>query len=707
LPRNSCLAYDPVQSLLAVGTVESNFGPGRIYIFGHSRVSKFINPPRRTSIKALQFTANKLVSLDAKNELGVWDLETGTRLAGLPIPGSVHCMVTDPMLDWAFLGLSSGEVLAYDLDRERLATSFRLPNFWKERDPRARQIGLVGLALHPRDIGQLLIGYTNGAVIYSFKQNAPIKHFEYILQPGAPGGDGGSIDTVRRPRLTHVVWHPSGTFILTAHEDGSLVFWDPKDGRIVMARSLMCTKVDQPVPNPPRPEVLEPYSRISWCCKENPEDTGLLISGGQPFDAPQKGLTFLELGVTPIYSTSSWQVLTNFFNGKRQMSLPTPPGAQVVDYLLVPRNSPHFTGAQDPIAIIALLSSGELVTMSFPSGYPISPTNQLHPSLSFVHPYVTKVSVATLDRGRWLGMVETRNQGEPLLKGGAGAVRPKKRYEARTIMQVAHGDSTVRIWDAGHADEIENPTLLQLDIARALDRYDDVDITAMHLASNTGEFAAGTRTGEVVIYRWGGNKFFGRDEPKHLPPNPGGLTDISSRAEPPLKEGLQPFFLYEMMQGPVSALAVSDVGFVAAGSEGGFFSIVDLRGPAVIFQASVAEFAKQEKRSSFIKGRSGSTSSAKEWPTVIEFGVMTLEDEKYSSICCFVGTNHGRVVTFKLLPANNGYTAKLAGVATFSDKVISISPIVVDSGQPASATGPTVAGLREGRQVNGILVVGT
>jgi len=125
----------------------------------------------------------------------------------------------------------------------------------------------------------------------------------------------------------------------------------------------------------------------------------------------------------------------------------------------------------------------------------------------------------------------------------------------------------------------------------------------MAMAPNTGEFAAGTTSGEVVIYRWGGNKFHGRDQAIQLDPNPGGLSDISSRAEPTLKDGLQPFSLHEMMQGRVSVVQVSDVGFVAAGSENGYFSIIDLRGPAIIFQASMADFAKQEKRSSFLSSK--------------------------------------------------------------------------------------------------------
>ena len=700
------MAYEPVQSLLAVGTNESKYGNGKVYIFGQSRVQKFVQPSRQASIRDIQFCANRLITLDSKSEITIWNLDTAERIAGYVCPGAVVTMVTDPMLDWALLGLSNGDVMAYDLDRERLSP-FRIPNFWRQKDSKAKMPTLVSMQLHPRDIGKLLIGYTTGAVVYSFKQNAPQKFFEYVLQPGAPGGNGESVDSLRKPRLSHALWHPTGTFILTAHDDGSLVFWDPKDGRIVQARSLYKTKVDQVSGDPGIATFINPYIKIAWCCKENPDDTALLIAGGQSVDDQQRGLTFLELGQTPVYATSSWQILTDHFNGKRRNTLQTPAGAEVLNYCLIPRLSPHFAGAQDPIAIISLLTSGELITMSFPSGYPISPTNQLHPSLSFVHPFVTKVVISTLDRGRWLGMTEKRNQGELLLKGGAEAPKPRRRYEGRNIVQAAHADSTIRIWDLGHGDEMENPTQLQVDIARALGRYEDVDITAMHMAPNTGEFATGTRAGEVVIYRWGGNKFFGRDEPKEIVPNPGGLTDISSRSEPSLKEGLQPFVAYEMMQGPISAVTVSDVGFVGVGSEGGFFSLIDLRGPSVIFQASTTEFAKQEKRSSFIRGHSSSASaSSKEWPVVIEFGVMTLEGDNYSSIACFVGTNRGNVATFKLLPSGSSYSVKLAGVAHLNDQVVAICPIVADTGHPAAATGQVVAGLRNGQQVNGTLVVG-
>lgn len=45
----SSLAYDPVQLLLAVGTKETTFGSGQIYVFGQSRVQLTFTLPRRAS----------------------------------------------------------------------------------------------------------------------------------------------------------------------------------------------------------------------------------------------------------------------------------------------------------------------------------------------------------------------------------------------------------------------------------------------------------------------------------------------------------------------------------------------------------------------------------------------------------------------------------------------------------------------------------
>src|SRR5213592_2070477 len=85
-------------------------------------------------------------------------------------------------------------MVTYDLDRQSM-TPFKLPNLWRERNSRARILPIVSLALHPHDVGTLLIGYSEGAVIFSFKQNKTVKYFHYELPRNAPGGDSDPSST--------------------------------------------------------------------------------------------------------------------------------------------------------------------------------------------------------------------------------------------------------------------------------------------------------------------------------------------------------------------------------------------------------------------------------------------------------------------------------------------------------------------------------
>ena len=538
------------------------------------------------------------------------------------------------------LRLVQGEIIAYDLDRLSLAP-LRIPNLWRDRNPRARLLPVETLAFHPRDIGNLLIGYSEGAVIFSFKHNRPLKFFHYELPSGAPGGypQANPGSPPRCPRLTQAIWHPTGTFILTGYEDSSFVVWDPKDGRKVMARTIQATNVDMPVASLQMAgstrdalTMKEPLFRISWCSKTNPDDTGILIAGGLSTTEPAKGLTFLDLGPTPNYAISSWKILSEHFERpKSQHILPTPPKAEVVDYCLIPRKSPHFAGSNDPIALIAILASGEMVTLSFPSGHPISPTNQLHVSLTYIHPFVNRIDMAFVERIRWLGMVENRSRGPAMLKGGAEPKRSLMKFANRNVIQTAHADGTIRVWDAGHGDEIENEEVLQIDVARALGRDRDIDIVMMSMAGATGELAVGLRTGEVAIFRWGKNRDFGRDMP-HKETRGFGLETIIDRAEPCIKEGLLPLTLLDSQQGPVTALKMSDVGFVCAGFEGGSITVIDLRGPAVIYEASVSDFSSSSgKHGSFRRSGNSQSQAKSEWPTNIEFGVMMLDGDGKSN----------------------------------------------------------------------------
>ncbi|KAJ5135603.1 uncharacterized protein N7515_004881 [Penicillium bovifimosum] len=705
----SAIAYDPVQSLIAVGTSDTSFGSGQIYVFGQRRVAVVFEFPRKASARFLRFCADRLVSIDSKNEICVYSLETGCLVVSYAPPGQATALLTDPSLDYAFIGLQNGEIIAYDLDRESL-TPFRVPNLWLERNPRARFFPVVSLEFSPRDIGKILVGYPEGAVTFTFKQNLAQKYFIYDIPPGAPGGDSLPCHDVRRPKLTNAIWHPNGIFILTVHEDSSLVLWDTKDGRKLHARTVQTANVDQCRPSSPIEAAgpKEPITKVIWCAKGNPDDTGLLVAGGRPVNDQTKGLVFLDMGSTPNYQTSSWQILSNYFeHPRRHMNLSVPPGAKVVDFCLIPRSSPYFNGAHDPIALLAMLSSGEIISLSFPSGHTITPTNMLHPFLTFVHPFVNKAVLTPVDRSVWLGLKERRLQGPKFAMGGKEAKNPLKRFENRNVISTAHADGTVRFWDCGHDDEIENGDVVQVDLARAIGRVSNIEVTEMCLASASGEMSIGLKTGELAIFRWGNNPSYGREEPPGANQGPGKLTPITQRTDPGLKTGMLPLTLLDMQLGPVTAVKHGQVGFVAAGYQGGALVIIDLRGPAVIHTAHLSDIIKSQKRTSFRKGR-GSEEHQPDWPTQIEFGVMTLDGDDYSSICCFVGTSRGIVATFKILPASNGtYEAVFVGSTAVEGSVVAVIPIDADSGGLALATPSAVGGLRNGIKVDGVVIAVT
>lgn len=527
--------------------------------------------------------------------------------------------------------------MTYDLDR-LTPSPLKIPNLFRNEDPRTRYTSVVSLEFHPRDIGSLLIGYHVGAAIYSLKSDQSVKYMQYIVPAGAPGGDQkGSFPQMERfPPLVKAVWHPTGTFVLTVHNDNSLVFWDPKDIRIVLARTLTNSYIDQPgtAQGGDLPSAKEPISNVSWCCKQDPDDTGLLISGGQEVTG-EKAITFWDLGPTPIYHTSSWQALAEHFaNPKSERRIYTPPSSEVRSLTLIPRASPFFANAQDPLAIITLLSSGELLTLTFPSGYPITATNYLPISLSFVHPFAHKLALSHVNRSRWLGWTERRFSGPKILHGGSEVSRTVRKTDSRDIVQMAYSDGIIRLFDIGYADRIENPTVLQVDLARAVGRYDNILVSQMSLSGESGEFSVGLESGEMIIFKWGPNKQ--RDNPGPSADDKssiassaknnrrGEVYEILDRTDPTLKQGFIPYLFLDQGKGAVTALKQSDIGFTCVGYKDGTLNVVDLRGARLALHAHLSEFNKPAKLALF---RRRSVDPVVDWVTCIEFGILMLEDD--------------------------------------------------------------------------------
>ena len=71
----------------------------------------------------------------------------------------------------------------------------------------------------------------------------------------------------------------------------------------------------------------------------------------------------------------------------------------------------------------------------------------------------------------------------------------------------------------------------------------------------------------------------------------------------------------------------------------------------------------------------------------------------------FVGTNTGRLVTFRLLPEpGRGYAVQPVGTTSLDGKIISVSTLNAYTGAPADASQSVFAELRNGVNVNGVVL---
>ena len=189
----------------------------------------------------------------------------------------------------------------------------------------------------------------------------------------------------RRPDVTSVAVHPCGHFFAVGYTDGSIAFWAVEDEDKPLLAMTLDGKHDINVANVSQldealaagqqnPVVREPIFRLAWSGFANSDDprggdTVLVVLGGLNAD-DTPGVTAVLLPAfnpsePPALSTSSLVTLhPNIRDAMRQSVAPknlhtystvgTPQ-----DFLLLPRESPHFSGSWDPQSVLLLSDSSK------------------------------------------------------------------------------------------------------------------------------------------------------------------------------------------------------------------------------------------------------------------------------------------------------------------------------------------------------------
>lgn len=342
--------------------------------------------------------------------------DTPQRVGVHTVRNKVICIEVSSAHSHMFLGLRDGTVDTFDLER-MCPSPYRVPNLWWEEEEILRKSGvpdapnrrhvplIIDIKTHPKDINHLLLAYEGGAILLDVRERAVLKTFQLRLLPGALGA-GGNPDlewTERTSPATCIAWRPDGEVFAMGHEDGCISFWHVReDDKPLMVRTLDNLDVEKPVTDPslldiPRPPT-EPIFKLAWSgfpekswinmasetatswqsqqhqrrpssnehSHESTKGTVLTVLGGAKAGIDPPGLFCATL---PPYAAaiSLWGSATAEANHKLRVALhnsliptseavyPTP--SIVEDFMLLPRNNPHYSGSYDPTAVVVLLAA--------------------------------------------------------------------------------------------------------------------------------------------------------------------------------------------------------------------------------------------------------------------------------------------------------------------------------------------------------------
>ncbi|AMD21241.1 HEL039Cp [Eremothecium sinecaudum] len=690
-------AYNPIQSLLAVAT-----DTGEVHIYGKQQV-EVVFTLNVDIVVSMRFVKGiYLVIIDSLSCIVVLSLYSKKVLTSFYPPGKITCVETDPCLDWMLIGLQSGTIAVYDIDRDVLS-SVKIENLQKEHIfPHSPISPVISIQWHPRDLGTVLISYDRCTVLYSLFTNKVKQRFVYELEPFAPGGlPGENINMRRTPAVIQSLCHPNGLHILTVHEDNSLVFWDANSGRLIQARSLSGTDVNVPtkdisVPNEGK------IHKVLWVCEADPQKTSLIVMGGTAKDNKVcQDLTIIDLGSCPKYSVASYEKMSNHYSSpvSKKTILVSGKGT-MVDAITLARKSPYYAGNHDPGVILVLFDSGEIESLLYPSGQATYKSSLFPQGLSWVRPEATRSYATTAPCQLWLGMMASTSNKDHLLHGGIQARRKARVLWHRSILLTGHAMGCVRIWDGSHR-ELSDSSAFEINVAQVLENNNDAVVDNISYSSDTAELAVSINSGDVVLYRFQDNVRYDpqasslpRD--KDLPPfsvdRRNILVDVSSKTPRNFREGFCPITAIQPEFGKVTALTNSNIGFVAIGYEDGTLIVVDRREPNVMYIESITKLTK-----------AGST-----YFTKVEFCIMSYGEDSYSSILMIGGTNRGELIIFKILPTSTGrFTMKPVDSVTsvVDGPVANIEGITNNGNVSCKAVVSTMKNLTEGGRIEGVLII--
>ncbi|KAL6980725.1 hypothetical protein U1Q18_022362 [Sarracenia purpurea var. burkii] len=604
----SILAFDPIQRLLAIGTLD-----GRIKVIGGDNIEGLLLSAKPLPFKYLVFLENQgfLASVSNENEVQVWDLERRCIASNLQWESNITAFSVIYGTNFMYVGDEFGflSVLKYDLEEGKiLQLPYHLPaNLITEAEAGISvhdHQSVVGVLYQPCSLGnRVLIAYQNGLIILwdvTEDRAVLVKSYKDLQLKDDKVADSPN-DTMREQftdasnyeqaekEISSLCWVSSdGSILAVGYVDGDILLWN------LSSDSSSKDQQRQTASNNAIKLQLSSGNRrlpvIVLHCSENTSHTDcggqLFVYGGDEIGS-EEVLTILNLDWSSGIETLKCV-------GRVDLTL----NGSFADMILVPKSgatercdisslfvlsNPGQLHFYDDSCLSALMSQSEkkhsILGVQYPEVIPtvepymtVGKLKLVQPEGSFSSSLSELVSGAKHQEAH---RMNTLNGMWPLTGGVPGHLSSAEGNGIERVYIGGYQDGSVRIWDATFP-VLSCIFFLGSEVDGIEVAGKNASVSALDFFSSSSSLAIGNEYGLVRLYRLTGNS----DETSlHF------VTETKQEVHNlHVENGVQCIAIFSLLNSPVCTLQYINSGDgLAVGFECGRVAMLDTSSLSVLF----------------------------------------------------------------------------------------------------------------------------
>ncbi|XP_059428888.1 uncharacterized protein LOC132162629 isoform X1 [Corylus avellana] len=601
----SILAFDPIQRLLAIGTLD-----GRIKVVGGDGIEGLLISPKQLPYKNIEFLQNQgyLVSISNDNDIQVWSLESRCIASCLHWASNITAFSVISGSHFMYVGDEDGlmSVLKFEAEDGKL---FQLPYHISAKSiseaagfsfPSDQPI--VGVLPQPSSSGnRLLIAYQNGMIILWDVSKGQILFVgggnDLQLKDGVVDSSSSEVDTnlpddtlehhLEEKEISALCWASSnGSILAVGYINGDILFWNTSCAASSKSQQVISSSNNIVKLQLSSAERRLPVIVLQWCKNQksrNDCDGQLFIYGGDEIGS-EEVLTVVTLE----WSSGKLRcvgradlTLTGSFAHMILLPNDGPIGGNHKADLFVLTN-PGLLHFYDDASLSALVSQHErrpsVSAMEFPAVIPLSKPSMTVAKLCKL-PTGRNSSKALLEVASVMKPPSTVTPASvakwPLTGGVASQLSITKDNGIERVYLAGYSDGSIRLWDATYP-VLSFICLVEGEVQGIKVAGSSAPVTKLDFCFFTLSLAVGNECGLVRLY-----DLKGCSDGTNLQ----FVTETNNEVHIlPRGKGPQCRAVFSLLNSPIQALNFADSGAkLSVGFECGRVAVLDTSSVSVLF----------------------------------------------------------------------------------------------------------------------------